>query len=84
MVPFSTFGEIPALGLEVHVWCSRCKSSRRMDISGQAMRARSFAGARFRCERVMWDGQVCGGFGAPSIHRPERLPTAAVCTDLYK
>jgi hypothetical protein len=80
-LPFSTFGEIAALGLEVHVWCMRCKSTRRVDIT-PAMHARHFAGARFRCERVMWDGQVCGSFGARSIRRPERLPTGTVCADL--
>jgi hypothetical protein len=31
-LPFTTFGEIAAVGLKVHVYCTRCHSWRRLDL----------------------------------------------------
>ena len=80
-LPVSTFGEMAELGHELHVWCQRCKTSRRIGIT-PAMWARQFAGVRFRCERILWDGRACGGSGVPSMRPPvraaaESLPTGA-------
>jgi len=59
-LPVSTFGEMAELGHELHVWCQRCKTSRRLSITS-TLWARPFAGARFRCTRPLWDGRACGG-----------------------
>ena len=64
-LPASTFGEMAELGHELHVWCQRCKTSRRLSITS-TLWARRFAGARFRCTRPLWDGRACGGSGVPS------------------
>ena len=68
-LPVLTFGEVAELGLELHVWCQTCKTSRRIEITS-ALQVRQFAGARFRWERVLWDGRLCGGSGVPSM-RPD-------------
>jgi hypothetical protein len=68
----STFGEIAALGLKVHVWCQRCKQQQPVPLSSPALYARVFAGSRFRCTRTLWDGKVCNGAGHPTI-RPATL-----------
>ena len=72
----STFGEIAALGLEVHVWCQRCKQQRPVPLNSPALYARIFAGARFRCTRTLWDGKVCNGAGHPTIRPAILLPSA--------
>jgi hypothetical protein len=74
-LPFRTFGEILAHGLEVEVWCTRCKSWGRADLAGR--HGQRFAGARFRCK--------CGGFGCPSISPAAPVPFAPgdMITDLY-
>ena len=81
-LPISTFGEVAELGHELHVWCQTCKTSRRMDITS-ALWARQFAGARFRCERVLWDGRICGGSGLPSMRPAVRAPVGAKYVNLH-
>src|SRR5262245_3568288 len=81
-LPASTFGELAELGREVHVWCQRCKTSRLVDIT-PALWAKRFAGARFRCERVLWDGRTCGGSGVPSMRPPVRAAIDATYADLH-
>jgi hypothetical protein len=84
-LPFTTFGEIAALGLVVRVSCSRCHSPRCIDLSASELQGRPFAGARFRCAHVMWDGRVCGGFDSPSIEPAERINPAKALerADIY-
>jgi len=53
----STFGEIAALGLEIHVWCQRCKQQRLVPLNSPSLYARVFAGSRFRCTRTLWDAR---------------------------
>jgi hypothetical protein len=66
-LPVTTLSDVPALGLELWLWCTRCKQSRRVEI-GADLAARPFAGARFRCQGVLWDGSVCGAvFGDPVV-----------------
>jgi hypothetical protein len=74
-LPFTTFGEILAHGLAVHVWCAQCKNWGRANLSGRD--AQRFAGARFRCG--------CGGFGHPSIRpaTPTQATAGDTITDLY-
>jgi hypothetical protein len=81
-LPVSTFGEIAELGHELHVWCQTCKTSRRIDITS-ALWARRFAGARFRCGRVLWDGRICGGSGVPSFRPPVRAAVGARFANLH-
>src|SRR5262249_27545326 len=71
-VPVSTFGEIAALGLEVHVWCGRCKRARPLPLNAPGLNVRSFAGARFRCTRTLRDGSTCNAGGHLTI-RPSTL-----------
>ena len=73
-LPVRTFGDVPALGLELWVWCTRCKLNKRLDI-GPELAGRPFAGARFRCQRVLWDGSICGAGGYATIRPPHLLPT---------
>ena len=72
-MPFSTFGEIAALGLEVHVYCARCQAYRRLELSDERVRDRCFAGAPFRCWR-------CDGPGVPKIRPTELLPVGGSVT----
>jgi len=60
-LPFATFGELLAFGLEVHAYCPKCHSRRRVEIGLGRLR-KPFAGARFRC--------TCGSSGHPSITPP--------------
>ena len=57
-LPFATFGELLAFGLEIHAWCGRCKSMRKVEIGPRRLR-RPFAGARLRCRCG------CPGCGEP-------------------
>jgi hypothetical protein len=74
-LPVSTFGEIAALGLEVHVWCLRCKRARPLPLNLPGLHVRPFAGARFRCTRTLWDGAICNAGGYPTIRPATLLPT---------
>ena len=69
LVPLAvaTFGDVAALGLEVHVWCTRCKQSRPLPLNSPALFARILAGSRFRCTRTLWDGAICNAGGYPTI-----------------
>ena len=64
-LPFRTFGDILAQGLVVDVWCTRCKSWGRADLTGR--HGQRFAGARFRCEQ-------CGSVGLPSLGKQRLWP----------
>jgi len=64
--PFTTYGELPPLGLVLEVWCSTCKSSRPVAI-GQRWAASRFGRLRFTCAAVRHDSEICGGLGHPHI-----------------
>jgi hypothetical protein len=84
-LPVSTFGEIAALGLEIHVWCQRCKRARPIPLNSPGLHLRIFAGARFRCTRTLWDGSICNAGGYPIIRPATLLPTDqdAGLADIY-
>jgi hypothetical protein len=82
-LPFATFGEVAHLGLEAHVSCSRCYSSRRISLDDDRLRARQFAGTRFRCTNERWNGEVCGGLGSLKIQPAELLPVGGANTLTY-
>jgi hypothetical protein len=90
-LPFRTFADIARLGLEVRVHCTRCNSSRRVEIPASHA-DRLFAGQRFRCRAVVREvygegERVCGDGGTLSINPPQErhlLPGAGVRhVDLY-
>jgi hypothetical protein len=65
-LPFNTIGDIARHGLELHVYCSRCFATRRLDLeANMAWHCRAIAPPRFRCRR-------CGTPGVPKI-RPAKL-----------
>jgi hypothetical protein len=78
-LPFTTFGDIAALGLEARAWCSSCKSWGCIDTSDPRWSGRRFAGTRLRCQKRRYDGAPCGGLGHLSIAPVERInPASAI------
>jgi len=61
-LPFATLGELLAFGLQVHAYCLKCHTTRRVEVGVRRLR-KPFAGARFRCQ--------CGGYGHLSIRPPD-------------
>jgi hypothetical protein len=59
-LPFTTFGEIAALGLEAEVHCSSCYRQTKVDLADRRSNDRVFAAAPFRCS-----GMRDHGFAVP-------------------
>ena len=73
-LPFKTIGDIVRHELELHVYCSRCFATRRLDLEvGTALHGRAIATTRFRCRR-------CGTPGVPKIRPAELLPVGGPVT----
>jgi hypothetical protein len=73
-LPFKTIGDIARHGLELHVYCSRCFATRRLDIEvNTALHGRPIATTRFRCRR-------CGTPGVPKIRPAELLQVGGPVT----
>jgi len=70
-LPFTTFGEIKECGYEVVVWCQGCHRKSLIDITDE-IRDRPFAGQRFRCQGVRYDGKPCLASGVPVIQKGGR------------
>jgi hypothetical protein len=72
-LPFRTFGEIAALGLELTVHCSSCSREAKLDPTDERLRHRCFAGARLRCtamiQRYTRPSSTCGQPGYLYIRR---------------
>ena len=66
-LPFKTFGEIAALGLEIEVHCSSCYRQTKVDLADRRLNDRVFAAAPFRCS-----GMRDRGFAVPL--QPCRAP----------
>jgi hypothetical protein len=66
-LPFTTFGEITALGFNATVYCSRCYEHRPIDAMAGHLRDRCFATTRFRCTKIRYTGNVCGCPGSVEI-----------------
>ena len=71
---FTTFGEAADLGLEAHVSCSSCHTTRPLDSMADRLGDRCFARTRFRCTNVRWTGATCGGPGSVTFRPTELLP----------
>lgn len=65
-MPFRLFGELPRAGLALQVWCSRCKTSKRVKIDDRMAR-RCFGRLRFTCSSQPHEGDKCGGLGHPHV-----------------
>jgi hypothetical protein len=72
-LPFTTFGEIAALGLKATVYCSACYEHRPID-PAEHLRDRCFATTRFRCIKIRYTGNVCGCLGSVEIEPAVLLP----------
>ena len=66
-LPFTTFGEIAALGFEIEVHCSSCYRQTKVDLADRRLNDRVFAAAPFRCS-----GMRDRGFAVPL--QPCRAP----------
>jgi hypothetical protein len=55
-LPFTTFGEIAALGFEIEVHCSSCYRQTKVDPADRRLSDRVFAAAPFRCSGVRDQG----------------------------
>ena len=66
-LPFTTFGEIAALGFKAQVYCIGCKQWGQIDATDPRWCYRRFAGARLRCTRTRYDGAACRSPGQLSI-----------------
>ena len=73
-LPFKTIGDVGRHGLELHVYCSRCFATRRLDLEvNTALHGRAIATTRFRCRR-------CGTPGVPKIRPAELLQVGGPVT----
>ena len=66
-LPFTTFGEIAALGFLAQVYCIGCKHWGQIDAADPRWANRRFAGARLRCTRTRYDGSPRRAPGQLSI-----------------
>ena len=73
-LPFATFGEAAALGLEAYVYCPTCYRTRQLDPTAGHLRHRCFATTRLRCANVRLTGKTCGGPGSVTFRPAELLP----------
>ena len=73
-LPFTTFGEIAALGLKATVYCPACYEHRSIDPTAEHLRNRCFATTRFRCTKIRYTGAVCGCLGSVAIEPSLLLP----------
>jgi hypothetical protein len=84
-LPFTTFGEIAALGLEVEVRCAGCRHEVKFDPADEQLRNRPFAGAPFRCTATIQrytahPAYICGRPGHVYIRPHERLQVGGPVT----
>ncbi len=80
-LPFQTIGDVARLGLELHVYCPACRTTRQVDAGDPAIAGRGFATARFRCAGTRPSiGTACGGRGVPKIQPRELLPVGGSVT----
>ncbi len=73
-LPFTTFGEIAALGLKAMVYCPGCYEHRQIDPAAEHLQGRCFATSRFRCTKIRYTGDICGCDGSVEIEPSVPLP----------
>jgi hypothetical protein len=67
--PTRTFADLERAGLAMEVTCQKCGHRAVIDGSTPALRDKSIAGRRFRCNQP-----GCGGVGLPEIGPRRRWP----------
>jgi hypothetical protein len=87
-LPFTTFGEIAALGFEIEVHCSSCYRQTKVDPADRRLNDRVFAAAPFRCSGLRDHGfavplQPCGAPGFVYIKPAVRLPVGGEVTLIF-
>jgi hypothetical protein len=87
-LPFTTFDEIAALGLEAEVHCSSCYRQTKVDPTDRRLSERVFAAAPFRCSGMRDRGfavplQPCRASGFVYIKPAVRLPVAGEVTLIF-
>jgi hypothetical protein len=87
-LPFTTFGEIAALGFEIEVHCSCCYRQSKVDPANRRLNDRVFAAAPFRCGGMRDRGfavplQPCGAPGFVYIRPAVRLPVGGEVTLIF-
>jgi hypothetical protein len=79
-LPFKTIGDVATHGLELHVYCPSCCSTRIVATEDSRWRDRLFATARFRCTGQRYTGRPCAGRGVPTIRPHDLLPVGGPVT----
>lgn len=74
-LPFTTFDEIAALGLQVEIECRRCHHRAMADPASPRLRGTRFVDVRFRCEQLIqpWTAEParrCHSLGHLNIKAP--------------
>jgi hypothetical protein len=78
-LPFKTIGDVVAHGLELHVYCPSCYSTRQ-PANLDRWADRCFATARFRCSGTRHTGTPRQGTGMPVIRPAKLLPVGGPVT----
>jgi hypothetical protein len=80
-LPFQTIADIARHGLELHVYCPSCYSTRRpLAANLERWADRCYATARFRCSGTRHTGMPCRAIGMPVIRPAELLPVGGPVT----
>jgi len=79
-LPFQAIGDIARHGLELHVYCPSCYSTRRL-VDLERWADRCSATARFRCTGTRNNGAPCRVIGMPVIRPAELLPVGGPVSD---
>jgi len=61
-MPFRTFGELPALGLALSIYCPACYTAVPREIDGRLAPHR-WGHVRFTCSQTRYNGYLCGSWG---------------------
>jgi hypothetical protein len=78
-LPFQTIRDIGRHGLELHVYCPSCYSTRQL-VDLERWADRCFATARFRCTGTRYTGAPCRAIRMPVIRPAELLPVGGPVT----
>ncbi len=78
-LPLQTVGDIARAGLELHVYCPSCYSTRRLG-GVERWADRCFATACFRCSGTRYTGAPCKAIGMPVIRPAQLLPVGGPMT----
>jgi hypothetical protein len=80
-LPFQTIGDIARHGLELHVYCPSCYTTRQpLAANLERWADRCFATAHFRCTGTRHTGTPCRATGMPVIMPAELLPVGGKVT----